>query len=420
MSVLVSFLVVTRVNIAYNRFMESASCMTHLFRNSREIVMNAISFTRLYKTQEAMDWRLELCRRVIVLLKVTVSILEYNNKRESVWTHPILRKHEQKALLASFGTAKERYPIILSVFLRTAISAHEDFGIELHVNERLRLLQNNTDYIEKYHGLMKLISTPFPFPLLQMSRVFLFAWVLTLPFAVLHDLSKIGASVFVIFFMTFGFMGLEFVAMELDDPFGNDDNDLEIFGMSQVLYEDIYIFLYDIDGSEQGQLLRQVINDPELENQVQRNYHNHVLRRETVEASPMNQQLSRDRTFSSETSNIINDSKKSMRRNNLQRHGLPNVSPRNCRSSLQLNEIVSPRNMLGPLRERRLECAESTERNTSPNNDPTPIPCPGRRRLRRTSSGFSCIITEHLNRKEDECDENIDPGDDDSVYGSPI
>jgi len=276
MSVLISFLVVSRVNIAYARFMENARLMTDLFRNCRELVMNAMSFTRQFRSEASKDWRLDVCRRVIVLLKVTVSVLEYNQKRETTWTLPMLKRHEQEALLASVGESRERCPILLSMFLRTAISAHESFEVQLNTNEKLRLLQNNTDYVQDYHGLMKLLTTPFPFPLVQMTRTFLFLWVFTLPFALLKDIEHTFIVIFMVASMTFGFVGLEFVAMEMDDPYGADENDLEIYKLSLVVYEDVQLFLFDVDGEEQASLLKKVIEDPSLEMCVKRSYKKHV------------------------------------------------------------------------------------------------------------------------------------------------
>jgi len=276
MSILISFLVVSRVNIAYTRFMENARLMTDLFRNCRELVMNAMSFTRQFSSEASKDWRLDVCRRVIVLLKVTVSVLEYNQKRETTWTLPMLKKHEQEALLASVGESRERCPILLSMFLRTAISAHESFEVQLQTNEKLRLLENNTDFVKDYHGLMKLLTTPFPFPLVQMTRTFLFLWVFTMPLALLEDIDKPFATIFIVIIITAGFVGMEFVAMEMDDPFGADENDLEIYKLSLVVYEDIQLFLFDVDGEEQTSLLKKVIEDPSLEMCVKRSYKKHV------------------------------------------------------------------------------------------------------------------------------------------------
>jgi hypothetical protein len=43
------------------------------------------------------------------------------------------------------------------------------------------------------------MTTPFPFPLVQMARTFLFFYIYTLPFALLSDTSKPLAHLCVIF-----------------------------------------------------------------------------------------------------------------------------------------------------------------------------------------------------------------------------
>jgi len=50
--------------------------------------------------------------------------------------------------------------------------------------------------------------------------------------------------------MTYGFMGLEIVAIELDDPFGDDENDFDNDAMAKTAFEDTYITMADIDGVE--------------------------------------------------------------------------------------------------------------------------------------------------------------------------
>jgi hypothetical protein len=45
----------------------------------------------------------------------------------------------------------------------------------------------------------KFMTTPFPFPLVQMARTFLFFYIYTLPFALLSDTSLPLAHLFVIF-----------------------------------------------------------------------------------------------------------------------------------------------------------------------------------------------------------------------------
>ena len=67
-----------------------------------------------------------------------------------------------------------------------------------------------------------------------MGRTFVFVWAFTLPFAIVQDISNIYAACCALFFITFGFIGIELVSIELDDPFGDDPNDLDVMAMAQV------------------------------------------------------------------------------------------------------------------------------------------------------------------------------------------
>lgn len=62
--------------------------------------------------------------------------------------------------------------------------------------------------------------------MVQMSRTVTFVWVFLVPVVLMSDGSSIFAHCVVVFFLTFAFIGLEYVAMEIDDPFGDDANDV--------------------------------------------------------------------------------------------------------------------------------------------------------------------------------------------------
>lgn len=60
-----------------------------------------------------------------------------------------------------------------------------------------------------------------------MSRTFVFLYVFVVPFVLVEDNSSFFAHCFTVFIMTFGFIGLEICAINLDDPFGDDENDFD-------------------------------------------------------------------------------------------------------------------------------------------------------------------------------------------------
>jgi hypothetical protein len=57
---------------------------------------------------------------------------------------------------------------------------------------------------------------------------------------------------------------LEFISIELDDPFGEDANDLDVLGMSESVINDIRLFLIEIDGEGADSLLGEKLecNEP--------------------------------------------------------------------------------------------------------------------------------------------------------------
>ena len=65
MSTLVSFLVVTRLNIAYQRFCQIASSLKAMMSVSRELVQNSVALSRFDKGPNAQKWRSEV--RIIVI-----------------------------------------------------------------------------------------------------------------------------------------------------------------------------------------------------------------------------------------------------------------------------------------------------------------------------------------------------------------
>ena len=178
MSVMVSFLVVTRVSIAYSRFTEARDYLDSAMLSTRELIQHIICFTRYDDSPGAKKWRSEISRRSIVLLRTLVCILEYPSKGTHVLNTKELSDHEVSALLMSVGGANERSPMVLIIFLRTLIMSNTEYLKEkMHVNKELKLLAFISTFVKAYHGLMKLANTPFPFPLVQMSRTFLFVWV---------------------------------------------------------------------------------------------------------------------------------------------------------------------------------------------------------------------------------------------------
>ena len=113
MSILVSFLIVTRTTITYNRFMEARQHLADLYRSSREIVQYTCLLTNQNVSDEAKRWRSEVAYKTIVALRVAVAALEYRSKGVNTWEVIPEEDHENTELMVEHdnGPASPRTPI---------------------------------------------------------------------------------------------------------------------------------------------------------------------------------------------------------------------------------------------------------------------------------------------------------------------
>uniref|UniRef100_A0A7S3P5P1 Bestrophin homolog n=1 Tax=Amphora coffeiformis TaxID=265554 RepID=A0A7S3P5P1_9STRA len=294
MSILVSFLVVTRVTITYNRFMEARNHLKDLFYSCRELIQYTCILTNQNTSDEAQLWRQDVAYRTIVCLRLAMAAVEHRSTGISAWdvlpdadhaTVPLMLNMQDegaknyhppddvvpimRALRHGPRSVEDenfRAPIIYAMNLREALTRpRSDAKIfaqrDWHVNETLKLLAITSQFMSAYHGLKKLAVTPFPFPLIQLNRIFLFAWCFSLPLVLIHDNDTMVETLVLVFFTTFGFMGLEYANIELDDPFGDDPNDFPSTRWAESVYEDVYIAIYKTDGYQRAMELRTRITD---------------------------------------------------------------------------------------------------------------------------------------------------------------
>lgn len=297
MSLMVSFLVVTRAKVVYSRYMEGRGHLSSAMRSCREIVQHACILSMFQKTDLIKQWRSDVAFWTIMVLRALCATIEFesNNLAEKLFdakeldsvrgvidsyifdgdfnteedssTNRIRNSNSKHRALAHGVRRPEdevlRIPLLLSYTLREKIISSRNDGVlstPFHINEELKILQFVGEFNAAYHGLRKLIRTPYPFPLIQMTRTFLFVWVFTLPFSLVGDMDE-GRSihysiVIIMFFITYGFIGLEHVSIELEDPWGDEPNDFDDLGMAEIVFDDIYINITDIDGFEAGKLLK--------------------------------------------------------------------------------------------------------------------------------------------------------------------
>lgn len=309
MGLLVSFLVVSRSKISYDRFMDFRRHLATTYRSCREIAQLVTCYTGFIQSPAAAQWRQDVCFRTILMLRATMDALLWSSTERDHWEEeyycgdrhysivpnshfgpppppfhhkgsnhteetdpdePFDTENVPSSISQHFWQFRNlthgrrsmidenfRAPITFGHLLRTTIMQHpEALGLRMPVNEYRDLVLLVGTFIEAFHGFRVLIFTPYPFPLVQMTRAFLFVWVYTLPMVLLKEY-RVWSSLLIVLFVSFGFVGIEYVSMALDDPFGDETNDVDEHGMALLVYEDIYLALYRTDGYTAAVSLRE-------------------------------------------------------------------------------------------------------------------------------------------------------------------
>lgn len=274
--VIVSFLVVSRINTALSRYNECRGYLGAMYRETRELLQTAFILTRRddNMSRADKDWRNELAYRAMVMLRTVVSVIEYSTYKVPAWEVPELSGYELDYCTPASEwrryaqttnterTDSMRVPLRLAYLLReTLCSQQKRLSSPLQVSQELKMMGTIDSFMTGWFGMRKFLTTPVPFPLIQMTRTLVMVYVFSLPLVFLKEpVVLIWEHCVVVFLLTYGFVGLELVSIELDDPFGNDDNDFDCLAYARMVFEDTFLMINDTDGPEYADIVRRRMN----------------------------------------------------------------------------------------------------------------------------------------------------------------
>ena len=90
-----------------------------------------------------------------------------------------------------------------------------------------------TTLIDSLGGCERIVKTPVPFAYAQHIKVFVILFTLTIPFAVV-DMLKWGTPI-ASAILGFALFGIDEIGVEIEDPFGYDENDLPVERIGDVI-----------------------------------------------------------------------------------------------------------------------------------------------------------------------------------------
>jgi predicted membrane chloride channel (bestrophin family) len=249
MTLFMAFLVISRVNISLSRYNESRGYLGKMDLEARELVQNMVTFTQADQSDKAKQWRHDMAYDISILLRLAMAVIDYPSHKVPCWQVPELRGKTKEYVMKNIAISRSistkgdaemtmRVPIQMAQCIRDEL-----FQVNNSVDPSIskvdpwqytKLFGSVDSFMVAYYGMRKFLTTPFPFPLVQMARTVMFIYLFSLPFALLNLADSAWVHGIIVFLVTYGFVGLETVSIELDDPFGEDDNDFDNLGMIHV------------------------------------------------------------------------------------------------------------------------------------------------------------------------------------------
>merc|ERR1719409_657595 len=96
----------------------------------------------------------------------------------------------------------------------------------------------------EFHDTLKIVETPFPFPYAQIIALFLFVFAVVTPMVVACWVHNWFLCAVFTFIAVSGFLSINLIAVELEQPFGDDVNDLPLLEL-QVSVNNMLLKLLD-------------------------------------------------------------------------------------------------------------------------------------------------------------------------------
>ena len=107
----------------------------------------------------------------------------------------------------------------------------------MHPSEFNPIVQSIADLQGATHALRRIRQTPLPFAYVNQLKVFMGIYFVTLPFVLIPQFGYM--TLVIMAFFIYALVGIEEIGLEIEDPFGDDPNDLPIVQLTNGVIKDI-------------------------------------------------------------------------------------------------------------------------------------------------------------------------------------
>lgn len=221
------FLIVFRNNQAYSRFWEGATLIHQMRGNWLQAASNLVSFTtkKADKEEQVLKFQ-ELMVTLVSLLNCTAiqQIAQLQDDSLEIIDCRFLSPQSLEYLRSSHDKAQT----VMQWILTLIVDSERDCVLEVAPPILSRVFQEFGSGMVHLSNIKKISNVPFPFPYAQMvTTMLLLHWIFT-PLLASQIMANPAWAGLMCFFTSSAFWTLFYIAQEIDQPFGDDANDLAL------------------------------------------------------------------------------------------------------------------------------------------------------------------------------------------------
>mmetsp|Transcript_86068 Transcript_86068/g.164669 ORF Transcript_86068/g.164669 Transcript_86068/m.164669 type:complete len:375 (+) Transcript_86068:93-1217(+) len=239
-SFILGFMIVFRMQLAYQRFWEAATLTNELRSEWLDCVQTTFAFCSgaPEKKAEVEKFQHLLVRLVSMLHRSAIERLNMNEDEAL----PVIDNSSIYSL-EFLGEHCDRCEIIYSWILRLLVQKLKEGVLAIPPPVLGRSFQELGAGLAKLHNVMKITTIPIPFPYVQMgSFLLLFHWALT-PIMASLIMKNARWSAALAFMSVFCLWAIYYIAAEIEQPFGKHQNSLPCCDMQEELNRMMIIML---------------------------------------------------------------------------------------------------------------------------------------------------------------------------------
>lgn len=231
--VALGLLLVFRTNASYDRFWEGRKLWGGIVNETRNLIRSSEAFLK-----DSPETRKEIAVWMISFIYSTMHSLR--GQKDLGPASEMLTEQKRDEALNSLHPSMYSARQISLALQNAKTSGKLNEYAQVTIDQNVQLLVDFMGGCERIH------KTPLPFAYVVHLRRALFIYCFTLPFALVGTSDHLWLTVVETLFLSYVYFGIEEIGVEIEDPFGEDENDLPLEDICASIFRNTKALMPDV------------------------------------------------------------------------------------------------------------------------------------------------------------------------------